>query len=217
MRNRAKTALVGTLVAATAALGPLGGTAHAGDSSLYAPSDLVLTIAHGEDAASVAPERAVTLTCEPQARGTHPSPQEACVLLGDAGGDVDAIAPPAEPQLCTYQYDPVVVTCGASGRAGSSTRSAPSATSASCGPRPGPSSTSESALPLSVPGLPRSPADGTGVPLPPCTANSPARQGDRGRTGLLPRRRGTGEDTPWRTHQAHTHTTPRTRRGACSC
>ncbi|MBQ0984735.1 subtilase-type protease inhibitor [Streptomyces sp. F63] len=110
MRNRAKTALTGTLVLAAASLGPLGGTAHAGESSLYAPSALVLTIAHGEDASSVAPERAVTLSCEPKATGTHPSPQEACVLLGDAGGDVDAIVPPAEPELCTYQYDPVVVT-----------------------------------------------------------------------------------------------------------
>lgn len=78
-------------------------------SGLYAPSALVLTMGHGETAATVTPERAVTLNCAPTASGTHPAAFEACAELRAVNGDFDALSL-RDGALCTRQFDPVVVT-----------------------------------------------------------------------------------------------------------
>ncbi|MEV0225683.1 SSI family serine proteinase inhibitor, partial [Streptomyces sp. NPDC050704] len=82
MPNTARWAATITLTA-TAVCGPLTGTALAAPSptALYAPSSLVFTVGHGESAAAVTPERAVTLTCAPTASGTHPAAAPACAEL----------------------------------------------------------------------------------------------------------------------------------------
>ncbi|POX54453.1 protease inhibitor protein [Streptomyces sp. Ru71] len=108
MRNPARWAAALTLTA-TAVCGTLTGAAHAAPSSLYAPSALVLTVGHGDSAATASAARAVTLSCAPTATGTHPDPASACAELRRAGGDLDALGTGTEP-LCTKQYDPVVVT-----------------------------------------------------------------------------------------------------------
>ncbi|MFC8867475.1 protease inhibitor [Streptomyces sp. NPDC057148] len=112
MRNTARwAATLGLTV--TAVCGPLAGASLASPAtapaSLYAPSALVLTVGHGESAAVAAPVRAVTLTCAPQASGTHPDAEAACAELRGAGGDFDALR--ADPGVfCTREYAPVVVT-----------------------------------------------------------------------------------------------------------
>ncbi|CAL9321403.1 MULTISPECIES: protease inhibitor [Streptomyces] len=112
MRNTARWAATLGLTA-TAVCGPLAGASLASPAtapaSLYAPSALVLTVGYGESAATAAPVRAVTLTCAPQAAGTHPAAASACAELRGAGGDFDALR--ADPGVfCTREYDPVVVT-----------------------------------------------------------------------------------------------------------
>ncbi|MER5910894.1 protease inhibitor [Streptomyces sp. NPDC001982] len=98
---------------ATAVCGPLTGAAVASPGAapalLYAPSALVLTTGHGDDAATVTPERAVTLTCAPTASGSHPAAAEACAELRGAGGDLDALTARDDVQ-CTKEYNPVIVT-----------------------------------------------------------------------------------------------------------
>ncbi|MEU6389509.1 subtilase-type protease inhibitor [Streptomyces sp. NPDC046939] len=95
---------------ATALWGPLTGTAlPATAPSLYAPSALVLTVAHGESAASTSPERAVTLTCAPKPSGSHPAAGLACSQLDLAGGDFNALSTEKDA-VCTHLYDPVTVT-----------------------------------------------------------------------------------------------------------
>jgi hypothetical protein len=112
MRNTARWAAALGLTAA-AVCGPLTGAAvaapDAAPSSLYAPSALVLTTGHGNDAATATPERAVTLTCAPTASGTHPAAAAACAELRGTGGDFDALKP-AGDVWCNKLYDPVVVT-----------------------------------------------------------------------------------------------------------
>lgn len=112
MRNTARWAAALGLTAA-AVCGPLTGAAvaapGAAPSSLYAPSALVLTTGHGNDAATATPERAVTLTCAPTASGTHPAAAAACAELRGTGGDFDALKP-ADDVWCNKLYDPVVVT-----------------------------------------------------------------------------------------------------------
>ncbi|MFF6996751.1 protease inhibitor [Streptomyces sp. NPDC008313] len=112
MPNTARWAAALTLTA-TAVCGPLSTTALASPghapASLYAPSALVLTTGHGQNAAAVAPERAVTLNCAPTASGTHPAARQACAELRATGGDFDALADRGDV-MCTRQYDPVVVT-----------------------------------------------------------------------------------------------------------
>ncbi|MDH6213867.1 protease inhibitor [Streptomyces pseudovenezuelae] len=113
MRNTARWATTIALTA-TAVCGPLTGAALAAPAttapaSLYAPSALVLTIAHGDSSATAAPQRAVTLTCAPTASGTHPAAVPACAELRGVGGDLDALAA-RDDVLCTREYDPVVVT-----------------------------------------------------------------------------------------------------------
>ncbi|MET8773016.1 protease inhibitor [Streptomyces sp. NPDC004658] len=112
MRNTARWAAALGLTAA-AVCGPLTGAAvaapGAAPSSLYAPSALVLTTGHGNDAATATPERAVTLSCAPTASGTHPAAAQACAELRGVGGELDALKP-ADDVMCTKVYDPVVVT-----------------------------------------------------------------------------------------------------------
>ncbi|QOV40597.1 protease inhibitor [Streptomyces ferrugineus] len=112
MRNTARWAATLGLTA-TAVCGPLTGSAladtDAAPASLYAPSALVLTVAHGDTAAMTTPVRAVTLSCAPTPSGTHPAPGSACAELRGVNGDFDALRG-RDGVLCTKQYDPVVVT-----------------------------------------------------------------------------------------------------------
>ncbi|MFJ7134915.1 subtilase-type protease inhibitor [Streptomyces fungicidicus] len=112
MRNTARWATTLGLTAA-AVCAPLSGAALAAPgnapSALYAPSALVLTMGHGDSAATATPERAVTLTCAPGASGTHPAAGAACAEMNPAGGDLDALTV-SEGVHCTLQYDPVLVT-----------------------------------------------------------------------------------------------------------
>ncbi|WP_030323138.1 protease inhibitor [Streptomyces sp. NRRL B-3229] len=112
MRNTARWAATLGLTA-TAVCGPLTGAAlaepAAAPQSLYAPSALVLTLGHGDSAATVTPERAVTLTCAPRPSGTHPAAGPACAELRATGGDFDALGAGSDVQ-CTREYNPVVVT-----------------------------------------------------------------------------------------------------------
>ncbi|WEO93803.1 subtilase-type protease inhibitor [Streptomyces sp. FXJ1.172] len=112
MRNTARWAAALGLTAA-AVCGPLTGAAVAAPgatpSSLYAPSALVLTTGHGDQAATATPERAVTLSCAPTASGTHPDAVRACAELRGTGGDFSALKA-AGNVWCNKLYDPVVVT-----------------------------------------------------------------------------------------------------------
>ncbi|MDX2545953.1 protease inhibitor [Streptomyces sp. WI04-05B] len=112
MPNTARWAATLTLTA-TAVCAPLTGAAVAAPgpaaSGLYAPSALVFTMGHGESAATVTPERAVTLTCAPTASGTHPAASKACAELRAVGGDFDMLAAASDVK-CTKRYEPVVVT-----------------------------------------------------------------------------------------------------------
>ncbi|WP_431780456.1 subtilase-type protease inhibitor [Streptomyces chumphonensis] len=115
MRIPAKLAATGTLITAAVLVPFGGGIAHATPVSqpsqptpLPAPSALTLTIAHGDSAATTTPERAVTLSCAPDA-GTHPDAASACTQLAAANGDFTAL--PTNPdRFCPMVYDPVVVT-----------------------------------------------------------------------------------------------------------
>ncbi|MFF8959500.1 subtilase-type protease inhibitor [Streptomyces sp. NPDC014894] len=79
-------------------------------SALYAPSAFVLSVGKGADPMSAAVQRAVTLSCSPGARGTHPAPAAACDELRSVDGEVSAL-PTALPQtICTREWDPVTVT-----------------------------------------------------------------------------------------------------------
>ncbi|MFJ2606236.1 subtilase-type protease inhibitor [Streptomyces sp. NPDC087425] len=112
MRNTARWAAALTLAAATVC-GPLVGAALAAPAdapaALYAPSALVMTVGHGDQAALATPQRAVTLTCAPTASGSHPAAAAACAELRAAGGDLDALTPRSGVQ-CLKVYDPVVIT-----------------------------------------------------------------------------------------------------------
>ncbi|MFE6779740.1 subtilase-type protease inhibitor [Streptomyces sp. NPDC057702] len=104
----------GFALAAALSLGCLttaAGSAHAGPArttSLYPPSSLVLSVAPGEDA-SAAVTRAVTLTCEPQAGGSHPAPRAACAELRVNGAAFAHMTEPAADTFCTREYQPVTV------------------------------------------------------------------------------------------------------------
>ncbi|MDF3144647.1 MULTISPECIES: protease inhibitor [unclassified Streptomyces] len=112
MRNTARwAATIGLTV--TAVCGPLTGSALAAPdatpASLYAPSALVLTVAHGDTATMSTPVRAVTLSCAPTPSGTHPDSASACAELRGVSGNFDALTA-RDGMLCTKQYDPVIVT-----------------------------------------------------------------------------------------------------------
>ncbi|MDQ0994517.1 subtilase-type protease inhibitor [Streptomyces sp. V3I7] len=107
MRNTARwTAALGLTSALVC--GPLAADAAASPSSLYAPSALVLTVAHG-DSATATVQRAVTLSCAPTPSGTHPDAAGACAELRHAGGDFGALAS-GGGVVCTKEYNPMVVT-----------------------------------------------------------------------------------------------------------
>ncbi|MEU2516994.1 SSI family serine proteinase inhibitor [Streptomyces syringium] len=90
-------------------LGATSSQAWADSSSLHPPSDLVLTLARGDGTDPGAPIiRAVTLTCMPQASGTHPHAQKACDLLGEVDGYIADLS--GSPGACTREYMPVTVT-----------------------------------------------------------------------------------------------------------
>ncbi|WP_369174667.1 protease inhibitor [Streptomyces sp. R28] len=112
MRNTARWAATIGLTA-TAVCGPLTGSALAAPdatpASLYAPSALVLTVAHGDAATMSTPVRAVTLSCAPTPSGTHPDSASACAELRGVSGNFDALTA-RDGMLCTKQYDPVIVT-----------------------------------------------------------------------------------------------------------
>ncbi|QKW05207.1 protease inhibitor protein [Streptomyces sp. NA04227] len=112
MHRTARLAATISLAAAALAL-PLGNSATAAPTpeatSLYAPSELVLTLGHGASAAEATVERAVSLSCAPTARGTHPDPVAACAELREAQGDF-ALLTGAGVGICDKRYNPVVVT-----------------------------------------------------------------------------------------------------------
>lgn len=113
MRTLVRRAIVCGLATA-GVLGPMAATgaaakAAAPEPRLYAPTALVLTVAQGEAAATATPTRAVTLTCNPTAGGTHPAPQKACAELRAADGSFDKLGGD-EARPCIKIYDPVVVT-----------------------------------------------------------------------------------------------------------
>ncbi|MFG2576544.1 subtilase-type protease inhibitor [Streptomyces sp. NPDC048481] len=112
MRNTARWAATLGLTAVTVCgslTGPALAAPAAAPTSLYAPSAFVLTVGHGDSAATVDVARAVTLNCAPTPSGTHPAAARACAELRAAGGDLDLLAGPGGA-MCTKQYDPVVVT-----------------------------------------------------------------------------------------------------------
>ncbi|WP_418962826.1 subtilase-type protease inhibitor [Streptomyces lavendofoliae] len=113
MRTLVRRAVICGLATA-GVLGPMTASGAAAEAAapgprLYAPTALVLTVAQGEDAATAVPLRAVTLTCNPTAGGTHPAPKKACAELRAAQGEFDALGD-EEPRPCIKIYDPVVVT-----------------------------------------------------------------------------------------------------------
>ncbi|MFE5999421.1 subtilase-type protease inhibitor [Streptomyces sp. NPDC056454] len=107
-------AIFATVAASALVLGGVAATsAHAAPAraqSLYAPSALVLTVAQGEDPLTATVQRAVTLTCAPSARGTHPDPKAACAELDSVGGQFTVLAKTSPDRMCTRQWDPVVIT-----------------------------------------------------------------------------------------------------------
>lgn len=112
MRHLVRSAAAIPLLATGTLAGLLGGTATAAPAaptSLYAPSALVMTVAEGESAAAGVPMRAVTLSCNPRPRGTHPVPDTACTELASVGGDFAALGD-AGDRVCPMIHDPVVVT-----------------------------------------------------------------------------------------------------------
>ncbi|MEU0843471.1 subtilase-type protease inhibitor [Streptomyces sp. NPDC005962] len=106
---------LGAALAMSAALG-LGasGTAHAESAttkSLYPPSALVLSIGYGPDAASMAVQRAVTVSCQPTPTGTHPAPARACAELRAVNGEFSTLTEATESgRVCTKEWRPVTVT-----------------------------------------------------------------------------------------------------------
>ncbi|MFJ3817940.1 subtilase-type protease inhibitor [Streptomyces sp. NPDC090056] len=89
------------------------GAAEAGSTSLYAPSAVVLSVGKGADSGPVTVLRAVTLSCMPGPRGTHPDPEAACAELKTrfAGGGFDGLlASPNPDRACPQHFDPVTVT-----------------------------------------------------------------------------------------------------------
>ncbi|MFF8266528.1 subtilase-type protease inhibitor [Streptomyces sp. NPDC016562] len=105
MRHR----IAAVSAAALLTLAGATGIAEAQPASLYAPSAMVLTVAQGEDAATVV--RASTLSCAPTAQGTHPDPKAACAALAATDGTFDGLlAAPDTNRACPMHYAPVTVT-----------------------------------------------------------------------------------------------------------
>ncbi|MFP3989741.1 subtilase-type protease inhibitor [Streptomyces sp. E11-3] len=110
MRYVLKTMGVAVATAACVLAGTAGTAQAANATSLYAPSDLVLAIGQGEEAATMTADRAVTLTCAPRPGGSHPAASAACNELGAAEGKFDQLVVSAPQVACTMEWRPVVVT-----------------------------------------------------------------------------------------------------------
>ncbi|MEU7157171.1 subtilase-type protease inhibitor [Streptomyces chrestomyceticus] len=103
----------GIALGAALVFGGLATTAQAQPAtpkSLYAPSELVLTVGYGDNAATASIQRAVTLSCSSSGTGTHPAARAACAQLRTANGDFDAITKSAADRMCTKEWNPVTVT-----------------------------------------------------------------------------------------------------------
>ncbi|MFF7181984.1 SSI family serine proteinase inhibitor [Streptomyces sp. NPDC008121] len=116
MRYLRKAALSAAVATGLALVGTATtGVAHAAPAApagLYPPSALVLTVGHGEDAATASIARAVTLNCAPRPSGTHPAPKAACAELESVNGDLAALTTMwgGGNTPCTRIWDPVTVT-----------------------------------------------------------------------------------------------------------
>ncbi|MFD9969038.1 subtilase-type protease inhibitor [Streptomyces sp. NPDC059011] len=110
MRKTVRRAAGGATLA-FALLGSTAGVAHGAPATLYAPSALVLTTAHGQSTAT-SPERAVILTCAPGTTGTHPASDGACAALARVKGEFGSLGQISrgQPRICTREYNPVTVT-----------------------------------------------------------------------------------------------------------
>ncbi|MFC7303955.1 subtilase-type protease inhibitor [Streptomyces monticola] len=114
-------ALGTTAAVAACLLATTAGTAQAGSApraespspqtkGLYAPSDLVLSVGYGEDAATATVDRAVTLTCAPRAAGSHPAAEAACTEVRGVGGELAALVDTDPGTVCTKEWNPRVIT-----------------------------------------------------------------------------------------------------------
>ncbi|GGS11730.1 subtilase-type protease inhibitor [Streptomyces aureoverticillatus] len=115
MRHLLKTVSAAVAVAAgvltvSAVSTGAAGAATPEPTGLYAPSDLVLTVGQGEDAATATVQRAVTLSCAPKATGTHPAPRAACAELDSVEAKFDQLVDKAPQGVCTKEWNPVVVS-----------------------------------------------------------------------------------------------------------
>ncbi|NUP22971.1 MAG: plasminostreptin [Streptomyces sp.] len=112
MQPITRRAITGALLT-TALAGSLSMPAHSAPASLYAPSALVLTTGHGENAATTTAERAVTVNCAYTTSGTHPDPRQACADLDRVNGNLDRLATLRADETdrpCTKEYRPITVT-----------------------------------------------------------------------------------------------------------
>ncbi|GHE42488.1 hypothetical protein GCM10018785_10110 [Streptomyces longispororuber] len=115
MRHHLKTVSAAAAVAAgvltvTAVTTGAAQAATPKPQGLYAPSDLVLTVGQGEDAATATVQRAVTLTCAPTAKGTHPAPRAACAEAAAVGAQFEALVDKSPQGVCTKEWNPVVIS-----------------------------------------------------------------------------------------------------------
>lgn len=115
MRHLLKTVSAAVAVAAgvltvTAVSTSAAGAATPAPTGLFAPSDLVLTVGQGDDAATATVQRAVTLSCAPKATGTHPAPRAACAELFAVEAQFDKLVDQASQVKCTKEWNPVVVS-----------------------------------------------------------------------------------------------------------
>jgi hypothetical protein len=72
------------------------------------PSEVTLTVAHGDSLENATDRRTVLLTCSPVVAGTHPDPAAACAELSAAGGDFDRL-PGRTRLMCPMIWDPVTL------------------------------------------------------------------------------------------------------------
>ncbi|MFE1951525.1 SSI family serine proteinase inhibitor [Streptomyces sp. NPDC059524] len=85
-------------------------TVSVATQGLYAPSDLVLAVGPGPDAANATVTRSVTLTCAPSPAGTHPAAADACAELAAVNGMFAELSKPAPHALCTKEWAPVTIS-----------------------------------------------------------------------------------------------------------
>ncbi|MGW1375859.1 subtilase-type protease inhibitor [Streptomyces sp. NPDC002446] len=100
--------VLGTL--ATTAQAVAAPAAPARSGGLYAPTELVLTVGQGESRATATVQRAVTLSCMPVAKGSHPTPRAACSELRSVAGDFTKVTTAGSDRICTKEWAPIVVT-----------------------------------------------------------------------------------------------------------